>query len=132
MKPHSLQICNVNRNDMESWYKLKVQEIQTQSNRQNLEQNYAKEEVKRLRVQLTDLRGKLADLEGRVRPMIFVSAIFFAKYFIILYSLKFRFQHRISDVVKLISFFFRIPYWRSRRRSSTISWRMTSARMRQL
>lgn len=51
---------------MESWYKLKVQEIQTQSNRQNLEQNYAKEEVKRLRVQLTDLRGKLADLEGRV------------------------------------------------------------------
>ncbi|VDD86780.1 unnamed protein product [Enterobius vermicularis] len=59
------QICNVNRNDMESWYKLKVQEIQTQSNRQNLEQNYAKEEVKRLRVQLTDLRGKLADLEGR-------------------------------------------------------------------
>ncbi|VDK59740.1 unnamed protein product [Anisakis simplex] len=59
------QICNVNRTDMESWYKLKVQEIQTQSNRQNLEQNYAKEEVKRLRVQLTELRGKLADLEGR-------------------------------------------------------------------
>uniref|UniRef100_A0A915AFF8 Intermediate filament protein n=1 Tax=Parascaris univalens TaxID=6257 RepID=A0A915AFF8_PARUN len=59
------QICNVNRTDMESWYKLKVQEIQTQSTRQSLEQNYAKEEVKRLRVQLTDLRGKLADLEGR-------------------------------------------------------------------
>ncbi|VDM24024.1 unnamed protein product [Toxocara canis] len=59
------QICNVNRTDMESWYKLKVQEIQTQSTRQNLEQNYAKEEVKRLRVQLTELRGKLADLEGR-------------------------------------------------------------------
>ncbi|VDN50709.1 unnamed protein product [Dracunculus medinensis] len=59
------QICNVNRTDMESWYKLKVQEIQTQSTRQSLEQGYAKEEVKRLRVQLSDLRGKLADLEGR-------------------------------------------------------------------
>ena len=52
---------------MESWYKLKVQEIQTQSTRQTMEQSYAKEEIKRLRVQLGDLRGKLADLEGRVR-----------------------------------------------------------------
>jgi intermediate filament protein if len=55
-----------NRTDIESWYKLKVQEIQTQSARQNMEQGYAKEEVKRLRVQLGDLRGKLADLEGKV------------------------------------------------------------------
>lgn len=61
------QVCNVQRVDMESWYKLKVQEIQTQSVRQSMEQSYAKEEVKRLRVQLIDLRGKLADLEGRVR-----------------------------------------------------------------
>ncbi|VDK50002.1 unnamed protein product [Anisakis simplex] len=59
------QISNVNRNDMESWYRLKVQEIQTQSARQTMEQGYAKEEVKRLRTQLTDLRGKLADLESR-------------------------------------------------------------------
>ncbi|KAK0397109.1 hypothetical protein QR680_001986 [Steinernema hermaphroditum] len=59
------RISSVNRTDMESWYKLKVQEIQTQSARQNMEQTYAKEEVKRLRVQLGDLRGKLADLEGR-------------------------------------------------------------------
>lgn len=51
---------------MESWYRLKVQEIQTQSARQNIEQGYAKEEVKRLRIQLADLRGKLTDLEGRV------------------------------------------------------------------
>lgn len=51
---------------MESWYKLKVQEIQTQSARQTMEQGYQREEVKRLRVQLGDLRGKLADLEGRV------------------------------------------------------------------
>uniref|UniRef100_A0A0N5CC33 Intermediate filament tail domain protein n=1 Tax=Strongyloides papillosus TaxID=174720 RepID=A0A0N5CC33_STREA len=59
------QIYNHNRTDMESWYRLKVQEIQTQSARQNIEQGYAKEEVKRLRTQLTDLRGKLADLEAR-------------------------------------------------------------------
>lgn len=51
---------------MESWYRLKVQEIQTQSARQTMEQGYAKEEVKRLRNQLADLRGKLADLESRV------------------------------------------------------------------
>ncbi|VDO88828.1 unnamed protein product [Heligmosomoides polygyrus] len=59
------QMMNTNRNDMESWYKLKVQEIQTQSARQNMEQGYQKDEVKRLRTQLTDLRGKLSDLEGR-------------------------------------------------------------------
>ncbi|MCP9265027.1 Intermediate filament tail domain protein [Dirofilaria immitis] len=59
------QITNVNRTDMESWYRLKVQEIQTQSARQSIEHGYAKEEVKRLRTQLADLRGKLADLEGR-------------------------------------------------------------------
>uniref|UniRef100_A0A914EIV8 IF rod domain-containing protein n=1 Tax=Acrobeloides nanus TaxID=290746 RepID=A0A914EIV8_9BILA len=59
------QLCNVQRTDMESWYKLKVQEIQTQSARQTMEQSYAKEEIKRLRVQLGDLRGKLADLVGR-------------------------------------------------------------------
>uniref|UniRef100_A0A914R909 IF rod domain-containing protein n=1 Tax=Panagrolaimus davidi TaxID=227884 RepID=A0A914R909_9BILA len=57
---------NANRNDIESWYKLKVQEIETQSARQNMEQGHQKDELKRLRTQLTDLRGKLADLEGRV------------------------------------------------------------------
>uniref|UniRef100_A0A183BLV9 IF rod domain-containing protein n=1 Tax=Globodera pallida TaxID=36090 RepID=A0A183BLV9_GLOPA len=56
---------NKNRNDVESWYKLKVQEIETQSARQNMEQGYQKDELKRLRVQLTDLRGKLSDLEAR-------------------------------------------------------------------
>ena len=59
------QVSNVQKTDMESWYKLKVQEIQTQSVRLNLEQGYTKEEMKRLRTQLGDLRGKLADLEGR-------------------------------------------------------------------
>jgi intermediate filament protein if len=50
---------------MESWYKLKVQEIQTASARQHMETGYQKEETKRLRVQLGDLRGKLSDLESR-------------------------------------------------------------------
>jgi intermediate filament protein if len=54
-----------NKTDMESWYKLKVQEIQTQTARQNMETGYQKEETKRLRTQLSDLRGKLADLESR-------------------------------------------------------------------
>ncbi|KAI6235772.1 Intermediate filament protein HG-IF1 [Aphelenchoides besseyi] len=59
------QLNNANRNDIESWYKLKVQEIETQSARQNMEQGYMNDELKRLRTQLGDLRGKLADLEGR-------------------------------------------------------------------
>ncbi|KAI6190746.1 Intermediate filament protein family and Intermediate filament, ifa/ifb family-containing protein [Aphelenchoides bicaudatus] len=59
------QINNRNRTDMESWYRLKVQEIQTQSARQHMEKGYAREEVKRLRVQLSDLRVKLADLESK-------------------------------------------------------------------
>jgi len=59
------QLNNANRNDIESWYKLKVQEIETQSARQNMEQGYQKDELKRLKQQLTDLRNKLADLEGR-------------------------------------------------------------------
>ncbi|KAI6222633.1 hypothetical protein M3Y95_00914300 [Aphelenchoides besseyi] len=59
------QIVNLNRNDVESWYRLKVQEIQTQSARQNMEKGYQQEEVKRLRVQLGDLRAKLADLESK-------------------------------------------------------------------
>lgn len=59
------QITHANRTDMESWYKLRVQEIHTQSNRNVKEQNYAKEEVKKLRVTLTEMRSKLADLESR-------------------------------------------------------------------
>eukprot|EP00080_Pristionchus_pacificus_P024452 PDM84472.1 ifa-1 [Pristionchus pacificus] len=59
------QRMNTNRTDIESWYKLKVQEIATASNRQTMEHGYQKEEIRRLRTQLSDLRGKLADLEGR-------------------------------------------------------------------
>ena len=61
---------NANRNDIESWYKLKVQEIETQSARQNMEQGHQKDELKRLKTQLTESRGKLSDLEGRVRKTI--------------------------------------------------------------
>jgi intermediate filament protein if len=59
------QIQTANKTDMESWYKLKVQEIQTATARTQMETSYSKEEVKRLRSQLGDLRGKLGDLEGR-------------------------------------------------------------------
>ncbi|ULT82260.1 hypothetical protein L3Y34_011909 [Caenorhabditis briggsae] len=58
-------VNNTHRTDIESWYKLKVQEIHTQASRNSLEQNYAREEVKRLRTTLGDMRGKMADLEGR-------------------------------------------------------------------
>jgi len=58
-------IAAQNKMEMDSWYKLKVQEIQTQSARQQLDTGYQKEETKRLRVQLGDLRSKLGDLEGR-------------------------------------------------------------------
>ncbi|KAH7716560.1 Protein IFA-1 a [Aphelenchoides avenae] len=58
-------LMNANRNDIESWYKLKVQEIQSQADRQNMEQGYQKDELTRLKKQLADLRAKLQDLEGR-------------------------------------------------------------------
>ncbi len=59
-------MMNSSRNDMESWYKMRVQEIETAAARQNMEHGYQVEEVKRLRQQIGDLRGKLGDLDGRV------------------------------------------------------------------
>ncbi|CAJ0933745.1 unnamed protein product, partial [Mesorhabditis belari] len=59
------QRMQVNRTDMESWYRMKVQEISTSSARVNVEQGYAKEEVKRLRNFVSEIRGKVADLENR-------------------------------------------------------------------
>ncbi|CAD5221326.1 unnamed protein product [Bursaphelenchus xylophilus] len=56
---------STNRNDIESWYRVKVQEIETQAARNNMEQGYQKEEKRRLRDQLTEVRNKLADLEGK-------------------------------------------------------------------
>lgn len=50
---------------MESWYKLKVSEVQGNANRSAMESNYQREEVKRMRDNIGDLRGKLGDLEGK-------------------------------------------------------------------
>jgi len=44
-----------------------IQEFRTGATRQNMEMVHAKEESKRLRAQLTELRDKLNDLEARVR-----------------------------------------------------------------
>jgi len=44
-----------------------IQEFRTGATRQNMETVHAKEEAKRLRLQLTELRDKLNDLEARVR-----------------------------------------------------------------
>ncbi|GMT36834.1 hypothetical protein PFISCL1PPCAC_28131 [Pristionchus fissidentatus] len=63
-------MANTNRHEMDSWYKIKVQEIQTQSARQNMEQEHQKDEIKRLRTQATDLRSQLADMEGRVSALV--------------------------------------------------------------
>lgn len=58
-------IAQQGRQDMESWYKLKVSEVQGNANRSALESNYQREEVKRMRDNIGDLRGKLGDLESR-------------------------------------------------------------------
>ncbi|KFD56334.1 hypothetical protein M514_02789 [Trichuris suis] len=64
-------IAQQNKTDMESWYKLKVQEVQSATSRQGMESNYQREEVKRMRDHMQDLRGKLADLEGKACSEIF-------------------------------------------------------------
>lgn len=45
---------------------LQMQEFRTGVTRQSMETEHAKEETKRLRLQLTDLRDKLSDLESKV------------------------------------------------------------------
>ncbi|VDN01708.1 unnamed protein product [Thelazia callipaeda] len=52
-------IAKQGKQDMESWYKLKVSEVQGTANRANMEANYQREEVKRMRDNIGDLRGKL-------------------------------------------------------------------------
>ena len=46
---------------------LQIQEFRTGATRQNMEAVHSKEEVKRLRSQVTDSRGKLNDAEAKVR-----------------------------------------------------------------
>ncbi|VDP18888.1 unnamed protein product [Soboliphyme baturini] len=59
-------IAQQNKSDMESWYKLKVQEVQSATSRSGVETNFQREEVRRMREHMQDLRAKLADLESKV------------------------------------------------------------------
>jgi len=58
-------IAQASKQDMESWYKLKVQEVQSAGSRQLMETNFQREEITRMRNNIGDLRGKLGDLEGK-------------------------------------------------------------------
>ncbi|CAD5212111.1 unnamed protein product [Bursaphelenchus okinawaensis] len=58
-------IAKQGRQDMESWYKLKVSEVQGNAQRSAMDSNYQREEVKRMRDNIGDLRQKLADLENK-------------------------------------------------------------------
>jgi intermediate filament protein if len=53
------------KGDMESFYEMKMNEFRTGATRQNMETVHAKEDSKRMRQQLQDLRGKLGELETR-------------------------------------------------------------------
>ena len=55
------------QNNFQNHKFLKVQEVQSASQKANTETNYQREETKRLRNNLGDLRNKLGDLEGKVR-----------------------------------------------------------------
>lgn len=46
-----------------------VQEVQTQTSRAGMESNFQREEVKRMRDHIQDLRGKLADMESKVNVL---------------------------------------------------------------
>lgn len=56
-------IAKQGHQDMESWYKLKVSEVQGNANRSIMESSYQREEVKRMRDNISDFRNKLSDLE---------------------------------------------------------------------
>uniref|UniRef100_A0A1I7TV95 Intermediate filament tail domain protein n=1 Tax=Caenorhabditis tropicalis TaxID=1561998 RepID=A0A1I7TV95_9PELO len=51
--------------DMESWYKLKVTEVQGSANRAAMESSVQREEVQRMRDNMGDIRAKLSDLENK-------------------------------------------------------------------
>jgi len=53
------------RNEMDTFYNLKVQEFRTGASRQNLDATHSKEETTRLKTVMTDLKGKLNDLEAK-------------------------------------------------------------------
>ena len=51
-----------------------MQEFRTGAVKQSMESEHAKEETKRLRTQMTELRDKMNDLEARVRSLISISS----------------------------------------------------------
>lgn len=53
------------RGELETFYNLKIQEFRTGATRQNMESVHAKEESKRLRTQLTEMRDRLNDLDAK-------------------------------------------------------------------
>jgi intermediate filament protein if len=53
------------RNEMDTFYNLKVQEFRTGASRQNIDATHSKEETVRLKTVMTDLKGKLNDLEAK-------------------------------------------------------------------
>lgn len=53
------------RGDMEGFYNLKIQEFRTGATKQNMEVTHIREENKKLMKQISDQKGRLADLEAR-------------------------------------------------------------------
>jgi len=53
------------RGELETFYNLKIQEFRTGATKQNMESVHAKEESKRLRTQITEMRDRLNDLEAK-------------------------------------------------------------------
>jgi intermediate filament protein if len=53
------------RGEMDTFYNLKVQEFRTGASRQNIDSTHTKEETVRLKTVMTDLKGKINDLEAK-------------------------------------------------------------------
>ena len=53
------------RNEMDTFYNLKIQEFRTGASRQNIEATHTKEETVRLKSVMNDLKAKLGDLEAK-------------------------------------------------------------------
>jgi intermediate filament protein if len=58
-------IAHQNKADMESWYKLKVTEVQNAQNRMKSDSTFHRDEMTRLRTSINDAREKLNDIEGK-------------------------------------------------------------------
>jgi len=58
------------RSELETYYNCKVQEFRTGAAKNNMETVHAKDEVKRLRGQMTDLRTKLGEAESRIAMLL--------------------------------------------------------------